>query len=75
MGIRKARSSYEEEEEPRAIDGEVQGMRLRELENAVGKEEKGTSTPLVPKQTNMEISHKAGSQGGGNKLLNPFRER
>ncbi len=40
-------------------------MRLRELENAVGKEEKGTSTLLVPKQTNMEILTRLARKGGG----------
>lgn len=63
MDIRKARSSYKEEE-PRAIDSEVQSMRLRELENAVGEEEKA-GVPSLSKNKQMGNSHKAGSQGGG----------
>jgi hypothetical protein len=49
-------------------------MRLRELENAVGKK-KRHEYPPCPKANKYGNSHKAGSQGGGNKLLNPFRER
>lgn len=74
MGIRKARSSYEEEEEPRAIDGEVQSMRSRELENAVGKEEKARVPPPLSQSKQIWKFLTRLARKGKNKPLNTFRE-
>lgn len=55
------------------MDSEVQSMRLRELENAVGEEEKGTSThPPCPKANKYGNFSQGWLSRGGNKPLNPF---
>lgn len=57
------------------MDSEVQGMRLRELENAGGDEEKGRKYPPCPKANKYGNFSQGWLSRGENKLLNPFRER